>query len=262
MSMRVRTLGAYGSALQDKRTCGFLVDDRLMVDAGTISSAKKSPNLPLIDDILLSHCHLDHCKDLAFLTDLVFGLRKDPIRLWGTEEVIHDIKAHMFNNRLWPDFTKIPADNPIITMNVLTHRKPTQIGPYIVRAFPVNHPVPADGFLIDNGQEVLMYSGDTGETDEIWEAASKEERLAGALVECSFPNSMKGVADISGHLVPFQLPKEIGKLGPNAQRIPVHIYHLKPQVEKEIKDQIKSLNLNNVSIVEQDKTINISLINA
>ena len=136
MSMRVRALGAYGSALQEKRTCGFLVDDRLMVDAGTISSAKKSPNLPLIDDILLSHAHLDHCKDLAFLTDLVFGMRKEPIRLWGTAEVINDIRLYMFNNRLWPDFTKIPAENPIITLNVLPHRKPTQVGPYNRSRFP------------------------------------------------------------------------------------------------------------------------------
>ncbi len=107
-----------------------------------------------------------------------------------------------------------------------------------------------------------MYSGDTGETEELWAAAAKEERLAGALVECSFPNSMKGVADISGHLVPSQLPKEIGKLGANAHRIPVHIYHLKPQVEKEIKDQITALNLSNVTVVEQDKTFNISLLGA
>ena len=109
---------------------------------------------------------------------------------------------------------------------------------------------------------MLFYSGDTGETDELWAAAAKEERLAGALVECSFPNSMKGVADISGHLVPSQLPKEIAKLGPNAHRIPVQIYHLKPQLEKEIKEQIKALGLSNVSVVEQDKSVTVSLINA
>lgn len=262
MSMRVRALGAYGSALQDKRTCGFLVDDRLMVDAGTITSAKKAPELAAIDDVLVSHVHLDHCKDLAFLTDLVFGQRKAPIRVWGTAEVIGDLRAHMFNNRLWPDFTKIPADNPIVTLNVIEHRQPVQVGPYVVRAFPVNHPVPADGFLIDNGQQVLMYSGDTGETDEIWQVAAKEERLSAVYLECSFPNNMKGVADISGHLVPSQLPGEIAKLGPKGKSVPVYVYHLKPQVEKELREQIKALNMPNVSVAEQDKSVTVTAVNA
>jgi cAMP phosphodiesterase len=262
MSMRVRALGAYGSALQDKRTCGFLVDDRMMVDAGTISSAKKSPNLPAIDHVLLSHAHLDHCKDLAFLTDLIFGMRKEPVVMWGSAEVVADIQNHMFNNRLWPDFTKIPADNPIIKLNVLPHRQPVQVGPYVVTAYPVNHPVPADGFLIDNGQQVLMYSGDTGETDEIWAAAAKEERLSGVLLECSFPNNMKGVADISGHLVPAQLPGELAKLGAKAKDLPVWIYHLKPQVEKEIREQIAALGMPNVQVIEQDKQVSVSAISA
>jgi cAMP phosphodiesterase len=257
--MRVRALGAYGSALEDKKTCGFLVDDRMMVDAGTISSAKKAPNLPLIDDVLLSHVHLDHCKDLAFLTDLVFGQRQSPIRLWGSAEVIKDIQAHMFNNRLWPDFTKIPADKPIITLHTVEHRKPFKVGPYSVRAYPVNHPVPADGFLIDNGEQVLMYSGDTGETEEIWKAAAAEERLGAVLLECSFPNNMKGVADISGHLVPAQLPAEIAKLGARARSVPIYIYHLKPQVEKEIRQQIDDLKLDNVKVVDQDKTFKVNL---
>ncbi len=261
MSMRVRALGAYGSALQDKKPCGFLVDDRLMIDAGTISSAKKSPVLANIDDILVSHVHLDHCKDLAFLTDLVFGLRKEPIRIWGTQEVIADLQAHMFNNRLWPDFTKIPPDSPIVTLNVIPHREPVKIGPYTVRAIPVNHPVPADGFLIDNDQVILMYSGDTGITEEIWDIASKEERLGAVMVECAFPNSMKGVADVSGHLVPSMLPGEISKLGAHAASVPVFAYHIKPQVDREVRAEIKELGLPNLSIIEQDKVLTVSLVN-
>lgn len=260
MSMQVRALGAYGSALQEKRTCGFLVDERLMIDAGTISSAAKPVELKKIDDILLSHVHLDHCKDLAFLTDLIFGMRPTPVRVWGSAEVMRDIQAHLFNNRLWPDFTKIPPNNPICSFHVLPHRKPVQVGPYTVRAYPVNHPVPADGFLIDNGHEVLMYSGDTGETDEIWAAAAAEERLAGVMVECSFPNNMKGVADVSGHLVPAQLPREIQKLEAHAQRVPVYVYHLKPQVENEIRREIKALKLANVSVPKQEQVLQVSLV--
>jgi cAMP phosphodiesterase len=258
MSMQLRVLGAYGSALREKRPCGFLLDEKLMIDAGTISSAASEVKLAAIDDVLISHAHLDHCKDLAFLTDLIFGQRDKPIRIWGTEGVLADIKAHLFNNRIWPDFSVIPPENPIVSFHTIAHYEPVRIADYTVRAIPVNHPVPADGFLIDNGHEVLMYSGDTGETDEIWALAAKEERLAAVLVETSFPNSMKGVADISGHLVPSQLPAEIRKLGAHATRVPIYVYHVKPQVEEETREQVAALKLDNLSVVNQDETIQIS----
>ncbi len=260
MSMHVRVLGAYGSALQEKRPCGFLVDDTLMIDGGTISSAAVKVDLTAIDHVLISHAHLDHIKDIAFLPDLIFGQRKTPVAIWGTEEVMGDIKKHLFNNRLWPDFTVIPPESPMVSLNVIPHKQPVKIGKYTVTAFPVNHPVPADGFLIDNGHEVLMYSGDTGETDEIWAAAAAEERLGAVFVETAFPNNMRGVADVSGHLVPGQLPTEVGKLGSRAHRIPVHVYHIKPHVEAEVRKEIEALNMANVTPVEQDEVISVSLV--
>ncbi len=263
MSMQVRVLGAYGSALQEKRTCGFLIDSRLMIDGGTISSAACEVDLARIDDIVLSHAHLDHCKDVGFLCDLIFGLRETPLRCWGTAEVIADVQKHIFNNRIWPDFTRIPtADKPIIEFHVLPHRETVQVGPYRITAFPVNHPVPADGFLIDNGHEVLVYSGDTGETDELWAAAAAESRVAAVLVETSFPNALKGVADVSGHLVPAQLPAELGKLGNHAARVPIYAYHLKPQAEAEIMTEITALGMQNLRVSRQDEVIEVSLLRA
>ena len=260
MSMKVRVLGAYGSALGEKRTCGFLIDDRLMLDAGTISSASNVPALEKIDDVLISHAHLDHCKDLAFLTDLIFGRRNDPISIWGTAEVLGDVQKHLFNNRIWPDFSVIPsADKPIVRFHPIDRDVPVKIGNYQVTAIAVNHPVPADGFLIDNGEDVLLYSGDTGETENIWKAGAAQSRLAGILLETSFPNAMKGIADLSGHLVPSQVPGELQKLGPRNSQIPVYIYHLKPQAEDEIKAEFAALGLSNVSVVEQDQVLEISL---
>ena len=260
MGMKVRVLGAYGSSLGDKRTCGFLIDDCLMLDAGTISSATTVPELSRIDHVLVSHAHLDHCKDLAFLTDLIFGQRSEPLHVWGTAEVLADVQKHLFNNRIWPDFSVIPsADNPIVRFQTIEREVPQKIGNYVVTAYSVNHPVPADGFLIDNGVEVLLYSGDTGETHRIWAAATTEERLAGILLETSFPNAMKGVADLSGHLVPSQVPGELQKLGPQGSKLPVYIYHLKPQVEAEIMAELEALGMSNVSVVRQGETLDISL---
>jgi cAMP phosphodiesterase len=260
MSMQVRVLGAFGSALQEKRPCGFLIDERVILDAGTISSSAKPVDLAKIDHVILSHAHLDHCKDLAFLTDLIFGLRDEPVGIWGTEEILKDIQAYLFNDRIWPDFSKIPADKPIVRFHVMPHRQPVKIGDLTVTAIPVNHPVPADGFLVDNGEEVFVYSGDTGETDEIWELAAKEERLAAVFVETSFTNQMKGIADLSGHLVPSQLPGELGKLGQHFGRVPIYVYHIKPQMEKEVKAELKKLKMANLAPVKQDEVIRISLI--
>jgi hypothetical protein len=88
---------------------GFLVNDRVMLDAGTISAALGIEGQSRITDIFISHTHLDHIKGLLFLADNVIGRIKRPVNIRAIPTVIDAIKKHLMNDLIWPDFTKIPT---------------------------------------------------------------------------------------------------------------------------------------------------------
>jgi cAMP phosphodiesterase len=144
-----------------------------------------------IKAILLSHSHIDHIKDIGFLADNVFGKIKTPIKLVSIPEVLNLLKKHFLNGKLWPDFTAIPdRKNPIYKLIPLVPMKSLKIDGLKVKAVKVNHTVDAVGFVISDNKGSIVYSGDTGPTDLLWEEANKLKSLRGVLLETSFPNSM------------------------------------------------------------------------
>lgn len=118
--MKIRVLGCFGSRLPGRFTSGLLIDQHLLLDAGTIDYSMPLEEQLQIDDILLTHAHLDHIVDLAFLADNVMSQRQTPIRIWAPEPVLNALCQHLFNDFVWPDFTKIPtAESPIVSLNSL-----------------------------------------------------------------------------------------------------------------------------------------------
>ena len=75
--MNIRVLGSHGSDLLVKgptgskicRSVGFLVNEELMVDAGTLASSLTLDEQSRVKHILLSHLHLDHIKGIPPLVD-------------------------------------------------------------------------------------------------------------------------------------------------------------------------------------------------
>jgi glyoxylase-like metal-dependent hydrolase (beta-lactamase superfamily II) len=74
--MKIRVLGAYGAEGLGQRPTSFLVNDRILIDAGTVGGALTMPEQTLIEHALITHSHLDHVAGLAFLTEtLAFSER-------------------------------------------------------------------------------------------------------------------------------------------------------------------------------------------
>ena len=75
--MKIRVLGCHGSdqlinrplGTLPCRTCGFLVNDVVLVDAGTIGSQLLLHEQQRIQSILLTHLHFDHIKELPTLAE-------------------------------------------------------------------------------------------------------------------------------------------------------------------------------------------------
>src|SRR5437660_107692 len=65
--MKIRVLGAYGAEGLGQRPTSFLVNDRILIDAGTVGGALTLPEQSQIEHALITHSHLDHVAGLAFL---------------------------------------------------------------------------------------------------------------------------------------------------------------------------------------------------
>ncbi|MGE3262280.1 MAG: MBL fold metallo-hydrolase [Bacteriovoracia bacterium] len=244
--MKLRVLGADGGVAPGFQTTSFLINDNILIDAGSAASALTLTEQRKIDQIFISHTHLDHVKDICFLADNVFTHRRKPIELISTFEVLEILRKHLFNNLIWPDFTKISNGHcPILSYRPI--EKNLQIGKIDVQIYPVHHPVPAVGFIIkEQGKNSILITGDTGPTEVLWEAANQEKRLKAVLTEIAFPNRLEKIAHLAGHFSPAMFKDEMKKL---KKQVPLFIYHLKPEYIKELKAEIKALKFPKLKLI-------------
>ncbi|MEK6656776.1 MAG: 3',5'-cyclic-nucleotide phosphodiesterase [Nitrospirota bacterium] len=253
--MKLKVLGCYGTELADYHTTGFLIDNSLLVDAGTITTSIGIDELIKIKNILISHVHFDHIKGIPFLTDVVFGRIKEPINIIGIKEVIESLKKHMLNNIIWPDFTAIPQNDsgfPVIKLREIKDAVFEQVGNFEVKAVRVNHTVPTTGFIIRKKNVSILYSSDTKATEEIWKEAKKTDNLKAAIIEASFPTNTQKIADSSGHFTPAGLKNELSKI--DSLNIPVYIYHLKSQYDIEsMKKELRTIKSHKIIFLEDGR---------
>lgn len=238
--MKVRVLGSFGSRLGKSQTCSLLINDRLLLDAGAVASVLSLPEQIAIDDVLLTHAHLDHIADLPFLVDNVFVWRTTPLRVWAPAPVLQAIKDHMFNDIVWPDFTRLPSPTaPILQLLPLALSGEDHIGNLTVRWAPTRHPVPSVGYCITEGESTVLFSGDTGSTDELWALGRSFLQMKAVFIETTFPDRLASLGEVSGHLTPTTLRGELEKLG--RPDIPVKIFHAKAQFLEEIREELRDL---------------------
>jgi len=224
--MRIRVLGCSGGIGGSLRTTAFLVDDDILVDAGTGVGDLPLESLARIDHIFVSHSHLDHVASIPFLVDTVCWMRGSPIAVYGIKDTLDILRAHLFNWKVWPDFTQIPdGDNPFMVYREIEVGQTVDLGGRRVTAIPANHTVPAVGYLLDSGTASLAYTGDTTGNDGLWKAVNAAANLRYLLIETAFSNKERDIAVASKHLCPDMLARELEKM---RARPEVFITHLKP----------------------------------
>jgi ribonuclease BN (tRNA processing enzyme) len=253
--MKLRVLGAFGSEGLGQRPSAFLVNERVLVDAGTAPGALSLAEQLAIEHVLVSHAHLDHVAGLAFLTDTLACRREGrTITVASIDAVVHALRTSIFNDIVWPDFSRIPDPAmPVVQFQTLAEDTEQRVGELLVTSVGVNHSVPAVGFIVHDGHHGFVYSGDTGPTDALWKAARTVRGIQGIVLECSFPDRLGKLAGVSGHLTPELVRRELEKMPAD---VPVWIFHVKPQFHAEIVEELASLD-GRVSLLEQDKTYDL-----
>lgn len=255
--MKIKVLGCYGGQLLGFHLTSFLINDSILLDAGSPTEALDLEDQFAIRHIFISHTHLDHIKDIAFLAD-----NRSLKRMGGADTnrqiVVHSLPENIevmrndfFNDRVWPNFARIPsASDPILVFEPIEAGQTVEVDGVKVSAIPVNHPVPCTGFLIDQDNKQFIYSADTGSTDRIWEVANAQPNLKGIVVDCSFPNAYEKLAKRSGHLTPNGMAAELGKFE-RLGSVPVYLYHMKPETLDVLTSEVGALFLPHLRMLTQ-----------
>ncbi|MBA4371505.1 MAG: MBL fold metallo-hydrolase [Thermodesulfovibrio sp.] len=253
--MIVKVLGSSGAEFPGFNPPAFLIDGTLLLDAGTIGAKLSAREQSAIKHILITHSHLDHIKGIPFLADNIIITRAShSVTLYGVRETLDSLKKNLLNDKIWPDFTKISASiDPVLKLRPITPSKMFRVGDYAIRGYRVNHTVPAVGYIVrDSKGKTLLYTGDTGPTEEIWKARG---RLDAIIIEVSFPDAMEELARKTGHMTPAMLVAELTKLKGFSGR--VFITHPKPQYIKQIRKEIARLGMQQIELLQDGKSYRI-----
>ncbi|TRZ54764.1 MAG: 3',5'-cyclic-nucleotide phosphodiesterase [Rhodocyclaceae bacterium] len=229
--MKVRILGCSGGiGGRHLRTTSLLVDNDILIDAGTGVGDLSIAELSQIDHVFVTHSHLDHIACIPFMVDTVGDMRGTPLTVHAQQATIEILRNHIFNWSVWPDFTEIPStERPHLAFETIRVGEPMKFGGRAITALPANHTVPAVGYHLDSGDASLVFTGDTTICPELWREINQIINLRTLIIETAFSNREKKLAIMSKHLCPSMLAEELTHLQRSAE---LFITHLKPgQIE-------------------------------
>lgn len=235
--MRIRVLGCSGGIGAGARTSAMLVDDDVLIDAGTGIGDLDLKDLDSIRHVFLTHAHLDHVAGLPMLADRVFDENFDvPLTVYAREETLRAIKEHLFNDVIWPDFTRLPSpENPMLRWHVTSPGDTITIGHRDFYAVDVMHSVPSLGFTVQNSGGVFAVSGDTKTNETLWPVLNACDDLKVLVIEVSFPDEMESLAVDSGHYTPKSLTDDLKRLRHEPD---IWLTGMKPGEEDRIFEQV------------------------
>jgi ribonuclease BN (tRNA processing enzyme) len=245
--MNIRVLGCSGAIAAGYKTTAFLLDDDVLIDAGTGVGDLPLDALATIDHILLTHSHLDHVLGIPLLADAVLRLRvaagRPPIQVHALPETLDALRLHIFNGAIWPDFTRLPSrEAPALSLHPFQIGDRLDIGGRVIEVLPAAHTVPAVGFAVDGGDKAghahWVFTGDTGPNPALWRRLA-QLRLSHLVIETAFSDDEAELAHVSQHLCPADLGKELAQLGGS---VDVRITHIKPGEVEAVMNGVQALS--------------------
>ena len=250
--MKIRVLGCDGGQLPGFSPVSFFINNELILDAGTITSALSLKEQHKIQNILITHGHLDHIKDICFLGENLFlSGSYETIPIYSSEAILSDITRNIFNGIIWPNLSKIPSRKPLFTLRSI--KKILRLNGLSVQAVSVDHSHAALGYIISDQKSSVIFSGDTGPTHQLWKEANQLKNLKAVFIELSFPSALADLGWQTRHLSVPTLLRELSKI--KNQHIPIYLYHLKPVYFQKIKAEIQKLGLKRLRILTPKTTL-------
>ncbi len=236
--MRIRVLGCSGGIGAGARTSAMLIDNDVLIDAGTGIGDLDLSDLDSIRHVFLTHAHLDHIAGLPMLADRVFDENfETPLTVYAREETLRAVQDHLFNGVIWPDFAELPTpQNPMLRYHVCSPGDTVTIDHRDFYAVDVMHSVPSLGFTVQNSGGAFAVSGDTKTNETLWPVLNACDDLRVLVIEVSFPDEMQDLAADSGHYTPRTLTDDLRRLRHEPE---IWLTGMKPGEEDTIYEQVK-----------------------
>ncbi len=231
--MRLRVLGVHNMESEATRLAGYLIDDVLALDAGSISRSLTFEEQHRIGAVLITHEHNDHVRDLPALRHS-FTVAGASFDVYGLAETLESIVG-----RYIPDPGRAGATGDGPTPRAVIEGETFPIGGHSVRAFRMRHSVPCAGYLVSDGSACLFYTGDTGPgLRDVWRQIEPDALLT----EVTYGNDNQGAAVQLGHLTPRLLEAELTAFGEARGYLPkVVVTHMNPPWETAVRSEIASM---------------------
>jgi len=248
--LKLQILGCSGDVTGNRRTTAYLVNDRVLFDAGAVTDALSTGELKQISHVFLSHSHLDHVKGLCFLSEQVSLNKGWSLTVLADEQVIKALSLHVFNDILWPNFTLSQGkEESFVRLEALDPLGWITAHGLNVKAIAVNHKTPTTGFLVKEGENAIMMTSDTGVTEQFWKVAQLEEHLAFVIAHVAFPDRLSRLAQRSGHMTPSVLLERIDTHG--LHHVTFYVAHVKSEFEDEIRHEMGKMGKENIRLAEE-----------
>ena len=236
----IRILGAYGTKSKGFGTSAFELNQFNVIDAGNLLKPLEEKSAD-IENIWLTHSHLDHISDIAYVLDNYFSIREKTLNIIGLPKTIEILKEHMFNDLIWPDFSKINllhSDKKAVNYINLEIGKEYSIGNgESIEAFKTDHTVPSCGYIYKKDKTSVIITADTYSLESMIERVDRDKEIKSMVIECSFPSNMEKLAKDSKHLTPKLLFNALKKL--KRDDVLLYINHIKPTYLEIITDEIE-----------------------
>ncbi|PKH37114.1 Ribonuclease BN, tRNA processing enzyme [Nocardioides alpinus] len=210
--MRLTIVGCSGSypGPESAASCYLLEAEhegrtwRILLDLGNgaLGQLHRYADPLSIDAVLVSHLHADHCLDLCgyYVMRKYHPTGPQPrIPVWGPAGTAERM-ARAYD---------LPEDPGMTEEFAFQHYDgPVELGPFVIEAHEVVHPVTAYALKVTAGGRTVVYSGDTGPCPALDEVASDAHLL---LAEASFQTGDDNPPDL--HLTGADCGRTASKAG-------------------------------------------------
>ena len=216
MSIKVTLLGTGVGIPQPGRSqSAILVETErpLLLDcgAGTLLRLDEAGiDVENLEDVLLTHLHLDHVSDLLALANARYLRQLPALEVYGPAGTAAWFKTL---HSAFPNLEKME-----VTVHEVRPMDDFSVQGFDIFAEEAKHSVTVLAYRIEAEEKVLVYSGDTEPSQRIAALAEGSDLL---IHECSFPEPF----DVTNHTT----PKRLGRLLKNVKR--VVLTHFYPQAQ-------------------------------
>ena len=254
---KMKVFGGVNSPVSYRQGNVFILNEKSVIDAGCMLASLKE-KCAEIETIWLTHSHLDHIVDIAFVLDTYYAQRKVALKIRGLKETLEAIQKHFLNNHIWPDFSSIPLAN---AKGMSLEYEAIKIGECYriderttIETFPTDHTVPSCGYIVNKEKSAILIAADTHSLESVIKCVSSKKLIRSLVVECSFPSAFDVLAKTSKHLTPTLLFKGLKSL--ENRGLKLYINHLKPSYIEKITEEIQTIKGHwDVTIIKNGDTI-------